>query len=73
LFVTQNYVLGRKCECTSKACKEAGVDTCRTKFFCYTELIVTTGQEISESTITKGCTKYVYRKLLFLIFNKNYA
>lgn len=43
--------------CTSKACKEAGVDTCRTRFFCYTELIVTTGREIGESTTTRGCTE----------------
>ncbi|XP_018377904.1 PREDICTED: uncharacterized protein LOC108770703 isoform X2 [Trachymyrmex cornetzi] len=50
-------VEGRKCVCTSKACKEAGIDTCRTRFFCYTELIVTTGQEIGESTITRGCTE----------------
>ncbi|XP_018301012.1 uncharacterized protein [Mycetomoellerius zeteki] len=48
---------GRKCVCTSKACKEAGIGTCRTRFFCYTELIVTTGQEIGESTITRGCTE----------------
>ncbi|XP_018052532.1 PREDICTED: uncharacterized protein LOC108690008 [Atta colombica] len=47
---------GRKCVCTSKACKEAGIDTCRTRFFCYTELIVTR-QEIGESTITRGCTE----------------
>ncbi|TGZ46995.1 uncharacterized protein [Temnothorax longispinosus] len=50
-------VEGRKCVCTSKACKEAGVDTCRTRFFCYTELIVTTGREIGESTTTRGCTE----------------
>ncbi|XP_018393682.1 PREDICTED: uncharacterized protein LOC108772609 [Cyphomyrmex costatus] len=50
-------VEGRKCVCTSKACKEAGIDTCRTRFFCYTELIVTTGREIGESTITRGCTE----------------
>ncbi|KAL0101057.1 hypothetical protein PUN28_018726 [Cardiocondyla obscurior] len=50
-------VEGRKCACTSKACKEAGVDTCRTRFFCYTELIVTTGREIGESTTTRGCTE----------------
>ncbi|XP_011703812.1 PREDICTED: uncharacterized protein LOC105459460 [Wasmannia auropunctata] len=50
-------VEGRKCVCTSKACKEAGVDTCRTRFFCYTELIVTAGQEIGESATTRGCTE----------------
>ncbi|KAH0955756.1 hypothetical protein HN011_003226 [Eciton burchellii] len=50
-------VEGRKCVCTSKVCKEAGVDTCRTRFFCYTELILTTGQEIGESTTTRGCTE----------------
>ncbi|XP_077256769.1 uncharacterized protein LOC143894416 [Temnothorax americanus] len=51
----------KKCVCTSKACKEAGVDTCITRFFCYTELIVTTGREIGESTTTRGCTEYVYQ------------
>ncbi|XP_071570516.1 uncharacterized protein [Temnothorax nylanderi] len=50
-------VEGRKCVCTSKACKEAGVDTCRTRSFCYTELIMTTGREIGESTTTRGCTE----------------
>ncbi|XP_050462437.1 uncharacterized protein LOC126857250 [Cataglyphis hispanica] len=50
-------VEGRKCVCTSKACKEAGVDTCKTRFFCYTERILTTGQEIGESTVTRGCTE----------------
>ncbi|XP_011873556.1 PREDICTED: uncharacterized protein LOC105565181 [Vollenhovia emeryi] len=50
-------VEGRKCVCTSKACKEAGVDTCRTRFFCYTELIVTTAREIGQSTTTRGCTE----------------
>ncbi|XP_026829100.1 uncharacterized protein LOC105278474 [Ooceraea biroi] len=48
---------GRKCVCTSKVCKEAGTDTCRTRFFCYTELILTTGQAIGESTTTRGCTE----------------
>lgn len=50
-------VEGRKCVCTSKACKEAGEDTCKTRFFCYTERILTTGQEIGESTVTRGCTE----------------
>lgn len=50
-------VEGRKCVCTSKACKEAGVDTCKTRFFCYTERILTTGQEVGESTVTRGCTE----------------
>ncbi|XP_029666050.1 uncharacterized protein LOC115237247 [Formica exsecta] len=50
-------VEGRKCVCTSKACKEAGIDTCKTRFFCYTERILTTGQEIGESTVTRGCTE----------------
>nr|XP_012223492.1 PREDICTED: uncharacterized protein LOC105672865 [Linepithema humile]XP_012223501.1 PREDICTED: uncharacterized protein LOC105672865 [Linepithema humile]XP_012223511.1 PREDICTED: uncharacterized protein LOC105672865 [Linepithema humile]XP_012223521.1 PREDICTED: uncharacterized protein LOC105672865 [Linepithema humile]XP_012223531.1 PREDICTED: uncharacterized protein LOC105672865 [Linepithema humile]XP_012223540.1 PREDICTED: uncharacterized protein LOC105672865 [Linepithema humile] len=55
-------VEGRKCVCTNKACKEAGVEICRTKFFCYTELILTS-QEIGESTTTRGCTE-VARPLL---------
>ncbi|GAB1863632.1 Activin types I and II receptor domain-containing protein [Camponotus japonicus] len=50
-------VEGRKCVCTSKACKEAGVDTCKTRFFCYTERILTARQEIGESTVTRGCTE----------------
>ncbi|XP_029179092.1 uncharacterized protein LOC114946646 [Nylanderia fulva] len=50
-------VEGRKCVCTSKACKEAGVDTCKTRFFCYTERILTTGEEVGESTVTRGCTE----------------
>ncbi|KAK1122350.1 hypothetical protein K0M31_009572 [Melipona bicolor] len=48
---------GRRCVCTSKACKEAGVDTCRTKFYCYTELILTGDQEFGANTTTRGCTK----------------
>ncbi|XP_020290131.1 uncharacterized protein LOC109857819 [Pseudomyrmex gracilis] len=48
---------GRKCVCTSKVCKEAGVDTCRTRFFCYTELILTNEREVGENTITRGCTE----------------
>lgn len=48
---------GRKCVCTSKACKEAGVDTCRTKFFCYTEFLLTTERETGANTTTRGCTE----------------
>lgn len=51
---------GRRCVCTSKACKEAGVDTCRTKFYCYTELILTGDQEFRANTTTRGCTKFVF-------------
>ncbi|KAF7385328.1 hypothetical protein HZH68_013758 [Vespula germanica] len=40
--------LGRKCVCTSKDCKEAGEDTCETKYFCYTELILFTDQEFDD-------------------------
>ncbi|XP_076240809.1 uncharacterized protein LOC143183200 isoform X2 [Calliopsis andreniformis] len=50
-------VEGRKCVCTSKACKEAGVDMCRTKFSCYTELIQTGNEEFGENTTTRGCTE----------------
>ncbi|XP_026668139.1 uncharacterized protein LOC108623457 isoform X2 [Ceratina calcarata] len=50
-------VEGRKCVCTSKACKESGVDTCKTKFSCYTELILTENQELGENTTTRGCTE----------------
>ncbi|XP_011168300.2 uncharacterized protein LOC105201798 isoform X2 [Solenopsis invicta] len=57
LSTSLTKVEGRKCVCTSKACIEARIDTCRTRFFCYTELIATTGQEIGESTITRGCTE----------------
>ncbi|XP_017766861.1 PREDICTED: uncharacterized protein LOC108555605 [Eufriesea mexicana] len=48
---------GRKCVCTSKACKEAGADTCETKYSCYTELILTGNQEFGENTTTRGCTE----------------
>ncbi|XP_015432387.1 PREDICTED: uncharacterized protein LOC107188589 [Dufourea novaeangliae] len=50
-------VEGKRCVCTSKACKEAGVDTCKTKFSCYTELILTGDQEFGENTTTRGCTE----------------
>ncbi|XP_076678961.1 uncharacterized protein LOC143374609 isoform X2 [Andrena cerasifolii] len=50
-------VEGRKCVCTSKACKESGVDTCKTKFSCYTELILAGDQEFGENTTTRGCTE----------------
>ncbi|XP_076180289.1 uncharacterized protein LOC143153218 [Ptiloglossa arizonensis] len=50
-------VEGRRCACTSKACKEAGVDTCRTKFSCYTELILTGDQEFGENATSRGCTE----------------
>ncbi|KOX69305.1 hypothetical protein WN51_04342 [Melipona quadrifasciata] len=53
--------LSRRCVCTSKACKEAGVDTCRTKFYCYTELILTGDQEFGANTTTRGCTKFVFQ------------
>ncbi|XP_017788853.1 PREDICTED: uncharacterized protein LOC108571347 [Habropoda laboriosa] len=46
---------GRKCVCTSKTCKEAGVDTCKTKSSCYTELILSSDQ--GDSTTTRGCTE----------------
>lgn len=62
--------VGRKCVCTSKACKEAGVDTCKTRFFCYTERILTARQEIGESTVTRGCTECVYHKLLTRFLTK---
>ncbi|XP_043264914.1 uncharacterized protein LOC122404756 [Colletes gigas] len=48
---------GRRCVCTSKACKKAGVDTCKTKFSCYTELILTGGQKLGENATTRGCTE----------------
>ncbi|XP_043794807.1 uncharacterized protein LOC122716112 isoform X1 [Apis laboriosa] len=47
---------GRKCVCTSKDCKAAGVDTCKTKFSCYTEWILTRNQELEENATTRGCT-----------------
>ncbi|XP_047362427.1 uncharacterized protein LOC124954096 isoform X1 [Vespa velutina] len=50
-------VEGRKCVCTSKDCKEAGEDTCETKYYCYTELILFTDQEFGENTTTRGCTQ----------------
>ncbi|XP_053982629.1 uncharacterized protein LOC128886537 [Hylaeus anthracinus] len=50
-------VEGRRCVCTSKACKEAGVDTCKTKFSCYTELILTGDQKFGENATTRGCTE----------------
>ncbi|XP_032677413.1 uncharacterized protein LOC116846993 isoform X3 [Odontomachus brunneus] len=50
-------VEGRKCACTSRACREMGVDVCSTKFSCYTEFILTAGQGADESTTTRGCTE----------------
>ncbi|OXU28193.1 hypothetical protein TSAR_006579 [Trichomalopsis sarcophagae] len=46
---------GRKCVCTSKACRESGAKTCRTRFSCYTELIVS-GEPTGVKT-TRGCTE----------------
>ncbi|XP_003704365.2 uncharacterized protein LOC100880908 [Megachile rotundata] len=46
---------GRKCVCTNRVCKEAGVDTCKTRFFCYTELILNGNQEFGRNA-TRGCT-----------------
>ncbi|KAK2576123.1 hypothetical protein KPH14_007455 [Odynerus spinipes] len=57
LTISPVRVDGIKCVCTSKACKEAGEDTCETKYFCYTELILSTGQEFGEHMITQGCTQ----------------
>ncbi|XP_043597308.1 uncharacterized protein LOC122574147 [Bombus pyrosoma] len=59
IFLSGNvqHIEGRKCVCTSKACKEAGVDTCKTKFYCYTELILTGDQEFGGNTTTRGCTE----------------
>lgn len=51
---------GRKCVCTSKACKEAGVDVCRTRFSCYTEEIYTIDGAARDNSSTRGCTEYVY-------------
>lgn len=66
------YLTGRKCVCTSKGCKEAGLDTCKTKFSCYTELILTAEQGISESTVTRGCTECVYTYYIALYaFNQS--
>ncbi|XP_015180567.1 PREDICTED: uncharacterized protein LOC107068560 [Polistes dominula] len=51
-------VEGRKCVCTSKDCKEAGENTCETKYFCYTELIpISDNRKIGENTTTRGCTQ----------------
>ncbi|XP_076223565.1 uncharacterized protein LOC143174495 isoform X2 [Nomia melanderi] len=47
----------RRCVCTSRACKEAGVNTCRTKFSCYTELILVGDAELGENAMTRGCTE----------------
>ncbi|XP_011499571.1 PREDICTED: uncharacterized protein LOC105363538 [Ceratosolen solmsi marchali] len=51
-------VLGRKCVCTSKVCKESGTKTCRTRYSCYTELIYSGGVRALGTTIktTRGCT-----------------
>ncbi|XP_076661514.1 uncharacterized protein LOC143365320 [Halictus rubicundus] len=57
LVCLSSCVEGRRCVCTSKACKEAGVDTCRTKFSCYTELILTGDQQLGENATTRGCTE----------------
>ncbi|CAL7950580.1 unnamed protein product [Xylocopa violacea] len=59
IFLSANVarIEGRKCVCTSKACKEAGVDTCKTKFSCYTELILTGNQQLGENITTRGCTE----------------
>ncbi|XP_078053632.1 uncharacterized protein LOC144479036 [Augochlora pura] len=57
LVCLSGCVEGRRCVCTSKACKEAGADTCRTKFSCYTELILTEDQTIGENATTRGCTE----------------
>ncbi|XP_048511007.1 uncharacterized protein LOC105684897 isoform X2 [Athalia rosae] len=46
-------VHGRKCVCTSKSCLEAGTDTRRTRFSCYTELILI--DEGQGNTTTRGC------------------
>ncbi|KAF7384145.1 hypothetical protein HZH66_012395 [Vespula vulgaris] len=56
-IINLTRVEGRKCVCTSKDCKEAGEDTCETKYFCYTELILFTDQEFGENTTTRGCTQ----------------
>lgn len=45
--------------CTNKVCKEAGLDTCKTRFSCYTELILNGNQEFGKNA-TKGCTELVY-------------
>ncbi|EFN85889.1 hypothetical protein EAI_08510 [Harpegnathos saltator] len=50
-------IAGRKCVCTSKACRQTGADVCSTRFSCYTEFILTTGQELGESITTRGCTE----------------
>lgn len=57
LILNPVLIDGRKCVCTSKACKEAGQDSCETKYFCYTELILSTSQEFGEHMITQGCTQ----------------
>ncbi|KAG6801601.1 hypothetical protein HZU73_03052 [Apis mellifera caucasica] len=58
IFLSANIerIEGRKCVCTSKDCKAAGVDTCKTKFSCYTEWILTRNQELEENATTRGCT-----------------
>ncbi|XP_014607607.1 PREDICTED: uncharacterized protein LOC106788663 [Polistes canadensis] len=55
IYITS--VEGRKCVCTSKDCKEAGENTCETKYFCYTELIPISDRKIGENTTTRGCTQ----------------
>lgn len=50
-------VEGRKCVCTSRACREMGADICSTKFSCYTEFILMAGQGADESITTRGCTE----------------
>ena len=66
------YFAGRRCVCTSKACKEAGVDTCRTKFYCYTELILTGDQELGANTTTRGCTKFVFQLSTEIYYGQKY-
>lgn len=53
--------------CTSRACKEAGVNTCRTKFSCYTELILVGDVELGEDAMTRGCTEFVYASKSLII------
>ncbi|XP_058800627.1 uncharacterized protein LOC131669636 [Phymastichus coffea] len=63
IFFSCDSASGRKCVCTSKACKESGAKTCRTRFSCYTELIYSAEATVAAASgstaikTTRGCTE----------------
>ncbi|XP_043271347.1 uncharacterized protein [Venturia canescens] len=57
LAISARRSVARKCVCTSKACREAGVETCRTRFSCYTEEMYDVDGTSRDNTSTRGCTE----------------